>query len=449
MEKTKEKGFWTDLIYQVTGIRLGESPETAPNRKALVVGFEHYGQKTEFQATPHGMVPVTQNRSLPSDVHDAHVVAGKLAKNAKGDNFKVRCIVDEPANEEEHADFICCERAENESWLDLFDRELDELFKDSTPKDTLLLYYSGHGTYDAKTKELLFALPDKGDDGSVLYYEMGRLLQRIEAHSFLHCVLLLDCCYAGGIADIEASPSFCRLKKGVTIITAGQEGITVGATGIPVQIGKTKKSWQLSGNNFDDFPEYKAEKGFHGTGIQVNYSCFTGFLVEALAGGAADPMGVITTTSLYQYISEGMWILEKSEKTDRLKITRPVMKSYTDEAVPLKIVDCYLNGTDLQNMYKKFVLGVKFKDVAELEKDALARELILLEKDVKDHEKIQRSVNKLLRLQLAEGGSIVQTNGQRIKFYRLTARGKHYRDMVSHLYEIDAEATREAEPVKE
>lgn len=441
MEDIEEKGFVKDLAFKIAGLFRGE---TAPKRKALVVGFEHYGTVTTYQNTMQGAYATVEDKSLPEVTHDAHAVAGKLAKNAKGDNFAVRCVIDDADIREEDpsSDYVDSRRQEGQNWCDLVDQELDILFDGSTANDTLLFYYSGHGTYDARDKQLLFAFPHDGEIEKFEYYEMSRLMDRVEKSEFLHCVIILDCCYGGGLADLQDSPSFCKLKKGVTIITAGQEGRAVSSKSNPIQIGKTQIDWKLAVNDATDFPEYKVQKGRHGTGVQVNYSYLTGFIVEALAGGAADPMGIITTTSLYQYVSEAMWTIGNKQDIDRSRIIRPMLKCHTDEAVPLKIVSCYLNDTDLKYLYKKFKTGVIVHGAQQLVADSLAHELIVLESNVKGHTDIQRSINRLIRLQLAEGRSV--TVGEKsVCFYRLTARGKHYWDMVKHIYQLDTEATKE------
>jgi hypothetical protein len=131
----------------------------------------------------------------------------------------------------------------------------------------VLLYFSGHG-FLSKTGGLLCTSDAMKDDWGIPMQEVVNLAIQSPAH---HILLILDCCHSGDIANLatmnkDAGKSpLATLRENMTVIAASR--------GTEVAI----------------------EAGGHGL--------FTGALLDALEGGAADHMGFVTAPSLYAYVS--------------------------------------------------------------------------------------------------------------------------------------------------
>jgi len=130
----------------------------------------------------------------------------------------------------------------------------------------VLLYFSGHG-FLSKTGGLLCTSDATKDDWGIPMQEVVDLAMLSPARQVL---LILDCCHSGDIAsaamnkDAGKSP-LATLRENMTVIGASRA--TEGAI----------------------------EAGGHGL--------FTGALLDALEGGAADHMGFVTAPALYAYVS--------------------------------------------------------------------------------------------------------------------------------------------------
>jgi hypothetical protein len=147
----------------------------------------------------------------------------------------------------------------------------------------VLFYFSGHGA-PSDTGGLLVTQDGTSAEPGLA---MSELLQQASQSSAREIIIMLDCCFAGDMGDISytqlpgASPQV-QLRQGMTILAAAGS------------------------------KEYAREEGGHGV--------FTSLMLQALAGGAADIRGHISTASIYTYVEQvlGPW--------DQ----RPLYKSYVN-----------------------------------------------------------------------------------------------------------------------
>ena len=130
-----------------------------------------------------------------------------------------------------------------------------------------MLYYSGHGSFDALGGYLCTSEITRPDEGLSLNDIMGFVSQSKAQNK----IIILDSCFSGAIANPTDMPNYSVLHKGTTILVA------CGAS------------------------EYATEE--NGQGI------FTSLLVEALYGGAMNLLSEVSPDSIYSYIdrSLGAW----------------------------------------------------------------------------------------------------------------------------------------------
>lgn len=434
-------------------IKESEGAQRQGRRKALVVGFEHYGYLRVEGSSPYGPVSEKKSKNLPASKHDALSVATKLNSMKKEvRNFEVTLMIDQKEGEVHSLPGIEVIGKGDRCWCDIFPEQVEQLFHDSQPDDVLLFYFSGHGDKRKGDKKPCLVLPrypeHTSEDDQFFFYPFEQLLSLIEKHTFKHCILILDCCYGGNVAKV-LNEQFGRIKSGLTIITAGQEEKTVSPRSYPYEVGKTQADWAVTGRDPDVPTPLKGREGFpdpkqlaqkssdrEHQDVEVDYSFFTGYLIEALVGGAADPLGMVTTLSAYQFVSEAMGFNHRKyseHKDPKERKSRPLLITNTDDAVVLRVLDTMLTNKDLHFLVKRFTNPAWLKAV--LRNDfSIRKDKSLAVAEVTGHPLLEMTVRKLLMLGLIERKI---TNRSVIEYdhYRLTGRGKHYRDMVVNLYD--------------
>jgi hypothetical protein len=202
-------------------------------------------------------------------INDAKQIANVLSRNGDGSpNFHVRLETDEDSS---------FDKAKLK-WL------IKELFAHD---DTVLFYFSGHG--DLNTFGGYIVTPDarQYDEG----VSMDEILKVANESPARNKIIILDCCHSGQMGNLSSQgSSTTQIGQGVTILTACRSS------------------------------EYAVERYGHGL--------FTGLLLDALEGGAADLSGNVTPGSIYWYVDKALGPWEQ----------RPVFKTCVNEYVPLRTV---------------------------------------------------------------------------------------------------------------
>lgn len=175
-----------------------------------------------------------------------------------------------------------------------------QVFADTN--EVALFYFAGHGHIEATGGYLCASECRSGDDGLPLS-EIMTLANQSQA---LNKVIILDSCHSGALGEHALNAQVTEIADGVTILTAS-----------------TKK--QLA-------------KEEDGGGL------FTGLLVDALGGAAADLMGRVTPGSIYAHIDQslGNWS------------QRPVFKTNVTRFVSLRQVVPPVPPTDLRRITEFF-----------------------------------------------------------------------------------------------
>jgi hypothetical protein len=222
-------------------------------------------------------------------VHDARAVKEVLERHANAPretNFTTpRLMIAEKATE-------AITRA------DLRDA-VQELFADDA--ETALFYFSGHGYLDNTGGFLCASDCKRGDDG----LSLAEVMTFVNTSPAKNKVILLDSCHSG-ITGSNATQSLAEIKDGVSILTAS-----------------TAKQYAMEQN---------------GSGL------FTGLLVDALNGAAANLVGDITPGSVYAHIDQSLGPWKQ----------RPVFKTNVKQFASLRKTEPPIPLEDLQNLTKHF-----------------------------------------------------------------------------------------------
>jgi uncharacterized caspase-like protein len=215
------------------------------------------------------LVGIDHYRELPTlsgCVADAEAMAGLLRAHADGrPNFDCR---------------VYCDTTDGQPITrPVLRRLLAELFAGA--RGELLLYFAGHGTL-TQTGGFLCTADATRDDWGVSMDEVLQLAGRCEA---VNVLLLLDCCHSGdlgnaGLLGGAGGNALAVLRENVTIMAASRD----------VQVAAEAK----------------------GRGA------FTQAVTDALSGGAADMLGLVTAPAVYAYIERRFGAWEQ----------RPVYKSH-------------------------------------------------------------------------------------------------------------------------
>lgn len=224
---------------------------------------------------------------LAGCVNDAHAVKAMLDRHADGSvNFGTRLMVATGPHE------IVDRSRLKEATRDLF---IDD-------SDVALFYFAGHGHIET-TGGYLWASDGKtGDDGLPL----SDIMTFANESRARNRIIILDSCYSGALGDHPINRQISEISEGLTILTASTKG------------------------------QYAAEED--GGGV------FTGLLIDALGGAAANLIGEITPGSVYAHIDQSLGTWSQ----------RPVFKTNVKTFISLRQVQPPLALTDLHRISEFF-----------------------------------------------------------------------------------------------
>jgi len=162
----------------------------------------------------------------------------------------------------------------------ILDRFLSFACDGTEANDRLVVFFAGHGhTVKSSRGEVGYLVPWDGDCGKlaslIRWDELTRNADLIEAK---HILFLMDACY-GGLAIMRAlKPGSMRFLKDM-LMRRSRQVLTAGKA-----------------------DEVVADLG----GPLPNHSVFTGHLLEALEGKAADPTGILTANGVVAYVYQSV-----------------------------------------------------------------------------------------------------------------------------------------------
>jgi hypothetical protein len=226
--------------------------------RALIVGIDEYDK-----------IP-----PLTGCGNDARAMRDVLKSHEDGaDNFSCNLFTS-PGQHKITRKFL------REQWSKLFDNY----------EDDILFYFSGHGHPTDVGGYIVTQDAEPGDPG----LSMDELLTLANKSTARSVLLILDCCFAGGLGD----PSALQSVRGSQNLALLRSGLTIMAASRPLQTA--------------------GEKG--------GYGVFTSLVVDALRGGAADVRGRVSAASIYAYVEQALGPFDQ----------RAVYKSHAYKLAPIR-----------------------------------------------------------------------------------------------------------------
>ncbi|MFJ3008538.1 caspase domain-containing protein [Pseudomonas fluorescens] len=222
--------------------------------------------------------------------NDAMAMASVLKTDANGDpNFKN----------------VVLTSAEDDLGRGKLEDQIRELF--SGDCNVALLYFAGHGGFDSDNDEGMLLPQDyrSAKDG----IRISDILNwAAKATKIKNKVIILDCCQSGAAGEVRALRSESSVVgEGMTILTACK----------------------------------KEEPALEG----AQHGVFTGLLLQALHGGAANILGKITPGSLYSFVDNALDAWEQ----------RPVFKTNVSQFISLREVSPLIPKEILRKLPEWFV----------------------------------------------------------------------------------------------
>lgn len=291
-------------------------------------------------------------------VNDAHNVKSALERNSDGTvNFSVKLLTGTgPMDRVTRSDIR---------------QATQELF--AGDPTTALFFFAGHGYIDSVGGYLCASDTQSGDDGLALY----DILQIANQSDAKNKLIILDSCHSGFAGTSSVSKSFAELSDGLTILTASSA------------------------------EQYAMEE--NGGGV------FTGLLVDALSGAAANLVGEITPGSVYAHIDQSLGPWEQ----------RPIFRTNVQNFVSLKKVQPPISLEDLQRLTKLFPTpGYQFPLDPSYEPES--------DSPNEENMRVFAILQRYARVNLVKpvGEDHMYFAAMNSKCCQLTALGEHYRRLV-------------------
>lgn len=307
------------------------------------------------QALIVGIGDYPGNYKLEGCANDAQALADVLSKNGDGSlNFEVSL-------QKDTMDKPDLRRA----IINLFNRDAD----------MALFYFSGHGYIGDSGSYIVTTDFRPGSEG----VPMDEILHYANESDIRNKIIILDCCHSGSFGAPMNMKGNSFLRKGLTVLTASRDN---------------EFAWEHNGQGI-----------------------FTGLLVQALKGGAADLKGDITPGGVYSYIDQaiGSWGQRPVFKANitRFTVLRKAKPSIDPDALK-QIITFFPEPDHEMQLNKSFIEENDIADPVNVAKF-----------------NILKKMNRVaLVIPCNEEHIDMYRAGQNSECCRLTELGKHYRGLV-------------------
>jgi len=260
-----------------------------------------------------------------------------------------------------------------------------ELFRDQS--EIALLYFAGHGYIEDTGGFLCASDSETGDDG----FPLSELMTIASQSPVTNKVIILDSCHSGVAGDRPMVRDLAEIVSGMTVLTAS-----------------TKDQYAMEGDS-----------GRLG-------GVFTGLMIDALMGAAANLIGDVTPGSVYAHIDQslGPWAGQ-----------RPVFKTNVESFVSLRRAEAPVPLADLQILSTLFPrAGYDFELDPSYEPERTKEERSNPDIPPPDPQKtaIFATLQRLVKVNLVrpEGVPHMWHAAMQSKSCKLTELGEHYRRLV-------------------
>jgi hypothetical protein len=183
--------------------------------------------------------------------------------------------------------FTCKKLISSEITIDIgtLKENIIDLF--SSDCDVALFYFSGHGSQQTATSKACLVTQDATahNEGVELDYLIDLANKQTNVREV---VIILDCCYSGTAGNSFSLSNTVSLREGVSILASSHS---------------TQVSYDTT-----------------------NGGIFTSIVFDALNGGAADTIGLVTVASVYSFADKLLGVWDQ----------RPIFKSYVTKMISLR-----------------------------------------------------------------------------------------------------------------
>lgn len=215
---------------------------------------------------------------------------------------------------------------------------LAAIVESAQSRDTVLIYFSGHGILEDEQPVLCLADTQK-DDLLNTGLSIAELLEQLGQCQAQQQIVWLDACHSGGMTLRGATlPNPTAQMMGLL----GQRAVQSQGFYALLSCDQSQQSWE--------FPE-------------LGHGVFTYFLMQGLRGAAADASGAIDADGLYKYVyHQTLQYIDKSNQQLRLinQQKRGRGETHLQPEYPLQTPKRIVEG------FGQFTLGVKSTSIALL-----------------------------------------------------------------------------------
>jgi len=253
-------------------------------------------------------------------------------------------------------------------------KEIFNLFHQEA--EIAVLYFSGHGASTEIGNYLVTQDVTKYQEG-VSLDEVITLANSSKANEV---IIILDCCHGGGIGNLRAiGGRKAMLREGVSILTASRD---------------TQFAYERSDSN---------------------QALYTSIIYDGLKGGAADMLGNVNVSGLYNYVDQ---LLDSWDQ-------RPIFKSHVSKMVSLRKCTPKINLEILRKITDYFPdRNYKFPLDPTFDED--------IDPSNPANQKIMKDLRKYYQLELLVpvGEEYMYHAAENSKPCELTKKGKYFWEMV-------------------
>ncbi|CAM1342399.1 caspase family protein [Tenacibaculum amylolyticum] len=306
-----------------------------------------------------------KNAPLEASVNDARNMYEVLSRNNDGSvNFDCKLLISE---EDSNQSNITVTKLKKEIF-NLFYQEAE----------VAVLYFSGHGAYTEIGSYLVTQDARRYHEG----VSLDEVITLANSSKVSEVIIILDCCHSGNLGNLkEIGGRKAILREGVSILTSSRDT-------------------QLSFEKKDE-----------------DQGVFTSIIYDALKGGAADLLGNVNVSGIYNYVDQ---LLNTWEQ-------RPILKSHISKMVSLRKCVTKIELEKLRKLTRyfpskeyNFPLDPTFDE--DLDPSNEANQKIM--KDLREYYKLE--------LLVPVGERYMYRAAENKKPCMLTNKGKYYWEMVNN-----------------